>query len=184
MLASEPTKLRKRCYCEHIKPPLVNSSCVTLSNERKIQCRSSSIRDARIADQANSIPDDDRNNHLFIYAIVRADLEMPTGKLAAQAGHAYTDALLDCFDKHPELVERYRCGDNAGSKATLKAKNEAALIRAFEECKSIGVPCALIVDENHILLPHFDGSPIVTALGIGPISRADAKPIVKRFNCV
>lgn len=109
---------------------------------------------------------------------------MPTGKLAAQAGHAYTDALLDCLDKHPELVERYRLGDNAGSKATLKAKNEAALMRAYEECLAAGLPCALVVDENHILPPHFDGSPIVTALGIGPVSRVDARPIAKRFNCV
>jgi PTH2 family peptidyl-tRNA hydrolase len=109
---------------------------------------------------------------------------MPTGKLAAQAGHAYTDALLDCLDKRPDLVDRYRRGDNAGSKATLKAKNEAALMRAYDDCMAAGLPCALVIDENHILLPHFDGSPIVTALGIGPISRIDAKPIVKRFNCV
>ncbi len=109
---------------------------------------------------------------------------MPTGKLAAQAGHAYTDALLDCLDKHPELVERYRRGINAGSKATLKAKNEAALMRAYEDCQTSGLPCALVVDENHILLPHFDGSPIVTALGIGPVSRADARQIVKRFSSV
>src|SRR5690606_13777392 len=102
----------------------------------------------------------------------------------AQAGHAYTDALLDCIDKRPDLVRRYRRGDNAGSKATLKAKNEAALRRAKEECERAGLPHALITDQHHILLPHFDGSPIVTALGIGPISRKEARSIVKRFNCV
>lgn len=109
---------------------------------------------------------------------------MPTGKLAAQAGHAYTDALLDCLDKRPDLVARYRAGDNAGSKATLKAKNEAALRRAYQECQAAGLPCALITDEHHILPPHFDGSPIVTALGIGPVSRKEARPITKRYNCV
>jgi len=109
---------------------------------------------------------------------------MPTGKLAAQAGHAYTDALLDCLTRRPELVERYRSRDNAGSKATLQAKNEAALRRAYQECLEAGLPCSLIIDENHILPPHFDGSPIVTALGIGPVSRADARPVVKRFKCV
>ena len=109
---------------------------------------------------------------------------MPAGKLAAQAGHAYTDSVLDCLDKFPELVQRYRDGDNAGSKATLQAKNEFALLKAYKACKDAGLPCALVVDQNHIMPPHFDGSPIVTALGIGPISRAEAKPFVKKFKCV
>lgn len=109
---------------------------------------------------------------------------MPTGKLAAQAGHAYTDSLLECLDVHPERVMRYRRGENAGSKATLKAKNEQALLRALDECRAAGIPCALVVDQNHVLPPHFDGSPIVTALGIGPVSRKDARAVTRRFSCV
>lgn len=109
---------------------------------------------------------------------------MPVGKLAAQAGHAYTDALLDCLDKAPHLVERYRRGDNAGSKACLKAKNEFAHQRLADECQRAGVPYAVIIDSNHVLPPHFDGSPVMTAVGIGPISREQAKPLVKRFNCI
>jgi len=109
---------------------------------------------------------------------------MPPGKLAAQAGHAYTDALFECLDTAPALAMRYRSGDNAGSKAALKAKNLAALLRAKEECERAGLPHALVIDSNHVMPPHFDGSPIVTALGIGPVSRKDARGIVKRFSCV
>lgn len=109
---------------------------------------------------------------------------MPPGKLAAQAGHAYTDALLDCLDKTPHLVDRYRRGDNAGSKACLKAKNSFSLERLADECRARGVPHAVVIDSGHILPPHFDGSEVMTAVGIGPISRKDAKALVKRFNCV
>lgn len=157
---------------------------LTTHKDWKILCYSSFMRDDRIAEQANNYSEDDRDDHLFIYAIVRGDLDMPTGKLAAQAGHAFTDSLLDCMEKFPELVERYRLGINAGSKATLQAKNEFALLRAYDECLERELPCALIVDQNHILPPYFDGSPIITALGIGPISRSQAKEITKRFRCV
>jgi PTH2 family peptidyl-tRNA hydrolase len=109
---------------------------------------------------------------------------MPAGKLAAQAGHAYTDSLMDCMDKRPDLFDRYRRGGNAGSKACLKAKNEAALRRLADECAAAGVPHAVVVDSNHVLLPHFDGSPVMTAVGVGPVSRAQARGLVKRFQCV
>lgn len=109
---------------------------------------------------------------------------MPPGKLAAQAGHAYTDALLDCLDKAPHLVDRYRRGENAGSKACLKAKNAFALERLADECRAADVPHAVVIDSGHIMLPHFDGSQVMTAVGIGPISRRDARHLVKRFNCV
>lgn len=109
---------------------------------------------------------------------------MPTGKLAAQAGHAYTDALLNCLDMHPDRVARYRKGENGGSKACLKAKNAHALAKLAEACEAVGAPHAIVIDSGHILPPHFDGSPIMTAVGIGPISRAEARQLVKRFNCV
>lgn len=108
---------------------------------------------------------------------------MPPGKLAAQAGHAYTDALFDCLDRDPATAQRYRRG-HGGSKVTLKAKNEFALRRALREAQEAGLPCALVTDSGHVLLPHFDGSPVVTALGIGPCTWEEARFIAKRFNCV
>ena len=109
---------------------------------------------------------------------------MPAGKLSAQSGHAYTDALFDCLDRDPDRALAYRHGGSGGSKVTLKAKNEYALRRAHAEAVEAGLPCALIIDAIHVLPPHFDGSPIVTALGIGPCTRAEARHIAKRFQCV
>lgn len=109
---------------------------------------------------------------------------MPAGKLAAQAGHAYTDALFACLDERPEDARAYRLNGVGGSKVTLQARNEDLLRRAAEQCREAGVPHALVIDSGHILLPHFDGSPVVTALGIGPIRRSEVRHITKRFRCV
>ncbi|AOG03486.1 aminoacyl-tRNA hydrolase [Bosea sp. RAC05] len=107
---------------------------------------------------------------------------MPAGKMSSQAGHAYTDALWNAFDQDPDLALRYRRDGVGGSKVTLKAKNEAAILRAQRECEEAGIPHALIIDRDHILPPHFTGQPIVTAIGIGPSTRAEARHITKRFQ--
>ena len=69
-----------------------------------------------------------------------------------------------------------------GTNVCLKAKNLFHLQRAYEEAKRAGIPCELIIDEHHIMPPHFDGKPIVTALGMGPAQRSDIDRITKRFS--
>lgn len=120
----------------------------------------------------------------MMYAVVRRDLEMETGKLSSQAGHAYTASLFECIDSNPEHAHRYRHGINGGSKVTLYCRDEREIRQLEERCREAGVPHALFTDEGHVLLPHFDGSPVITALGIGPVPRATAKPLVKKFKCV
>ncbi len=106
---------------------------------------------------------------LRLYAIVRSDLEMPAGKLAAQAGHAFLETFLVADE---ETAKEYRA-DGVGTKITLQARSLDDLLWAQYHCERRGIPCVLIVDEGHVMLPHFDGSPVVTALGIGPIRRED-----------
>lgn len=119
-----------------------------------------------------------------MYAVVRRDLEMPPGKLSAQAGHAYTESLFDCIERHPLLADRYRRKDNGGSKVTLYCRDEREIRELEVKCAEAGVAHALFTDEGHVLPPHFDGNPVVTALGIGPVTRRDAKALVKKFKCV
>ncbi len=109
---------------------------------------------------------------------------MPPGKLSSQAGHAYTDALWACLDQDPDRALNYRRTDIGGSKVTLEAKNLAQVERALRECEDLGVPHALVTDSQHVLPPHFDGNPVVTALGIGPCRRSEVHAITKRFRCV
>jgi len=123
------------------------------------------------------------DNNLYLYAIIRKDLEMPSGKLASQAGHAFTDSLCQALDQSPERFHNYRTG-HGGSKVVLKAKGETQLINTYNRIRESGIPCALIVDQKHIMPPHFDGNPIITALGIGPCRREEIYPIIKKFGCV
>jgi peptidyl-tRNA hydrolase len=126
----------------------------------------------------------DRDNHLYLYAIIRTDLEMPVGKLSAQAGHAYTDALKNAHKNNPKAYDNYFNSDLGGSKILLKSKNDNQLIAAYNKAIELGLPCSIIVDRHHIMPPHFDGSPIITALGIGPCLRSEAKQITKKFQCL
>ncbi|MFZ3482097.1 aminoacyl-tRNA hydrolase [Sphingomonas sp. 3-13AW] len=114
---------------------------------------------------------------------MRADLEMPDGKLSAQSGHAYTDALQACQRQAPDTAAAYREENGiGGSKVTIKCKNLSQLERAARECAEAGIPHAVVTDRDHILLPHFTGAPVVTALGIGPCTKAQCRHITKRFQ--
>lgn len=136
-----------------------------------------------MAQYAQEVPVD-KTNHLYLYAIVRKDIHMPPGKLSAQAGHAYTDALATALKDDPTRFNNYRDDTKGGSKVTMKSKNESQLIKAYNLAKEAGLPCSIVVDREHVLPPDFDGSPIITALGIGPCTQAEAKSITKRFNCL
>lgn len=108
---------------------------------------------------------------------------MPDGKLSAQSGHAYTDALQACQRQDPDTAESYRCENGiGGSKVTIKCKNLAQLERAARECAEAGIPHAVVTDRDHVLLPHFTGAPVVTALGIGPCTKEQCRHITKRFQ--
>lgn len=110
---------------------------------------------------------------------------MTPGKLSAQAGHAYTDALWACYDQDPETALSYRCENGiGGSKVTIKCKNIGQLERAARECAEAGIPHAVVTDSGHVMLPHFTGEPVVTALGIGPCTREQCRHITKRFRVV
>lgn len=116
-----------------------------------------------------------------MYAIVREDLQMSPGKMAAQTGHAFLDTYDQCRKEYPDRAIEYQSGRH-GTKVVLSAKNEFHLLSIYENVKSSGIPCVLIIDENHIMPPHFDGSPIITALGIGPCTRKEIHHITKRIQ--
>lgn len=109
---------------------------------------------------------------------------MPVGKLSAQVGHAYTDSLKNAEETHPEAYQNYFDSNLGGSKVLLKAKNDDKLVAAYNKAIELGLPCSIIVDRHHVMPPHFDGSPIITALGIGPCLRSEAKEITKKFQCL
>lgn len=109
---------------------------------------------------------------------------MPIGKLVAQAGHGYTQSLKKAKLFYPQRYDYYLNEKTGGSKVAMSSKNVEHLIEAYNLALENDIPCCIFVDTNHILLPHFDGSPIITALGIGPCTKAEAKKLTKKFKCL
>ena len=75
---------------------------------------------------------------------------MSSGKLAAQAGHAFGDALHTAEKIEHERIKNYRNDSKGGSKVLLAAKKEKDLIKAYLELTEMNIPCSIVVDRNHI----------------------------------
>lgn len=119
-----------------------------------------------------------------MYAISRGDLNMSAGKLAAQTGHIFKLLTRLICKNYPNLEKQY-FADGSGTNVVLEAKNLNQLIRAYNEAEAAGLPCILFEDEHHVIPgTAFDGSPIITCLGIGPARRHEVDHITKRFKCV
>lgn len=112
-----------------------------------------------------------------LYAVVRVDLGMGKGKTAAQAGHAFLDALESARVLRPEVIPKYK--QLHGIKVVLACPSEELLLRAHEEALERGLPCALITDLGYT---HFDGVHTRTALGIGPCQRAEVDHVNRDFH--
>ena len=112
-----------------------------------------------------------------MYAIVRNDIEMSHGKRIAQAGHAFVNSALNTPKKR---LDEYQGTEGIGTKVTLQA-NLQQIEELHYYAERAGIPCSLIVDSGHIEPPHFDGSPIVTALGISPIMKREF-PILSKLK--
>ncbi len=94
--------------------------------------------------------------------IIRMDLEMSKGKLAAQAAHASLMSYFEAEKKDKEIAKKWL--DTGEKKIVLKVSNEEALIKLYNAYQYRGVPCALVTDAGLTEVPP--GSK--TALGIGP----------------
>ena len=91
--------------------------------------------------------------------LVRMDLKMPPGKLAAQVGHAAVEAALKA-DK--DKLKEWR--KQGMKKVVLKVLGINDLHKLKAEADSLGLVTALITDARRT---YFD-SPTTTCLGIGP----------------
>lgn len=91
--------------------------------------------------------------------VVRQDLKLPKGKLAAQASHASLEAALS---SKKETLEAWR--RQGAKKVVLKAADEKELLELERIAKSLGVQTALITDAGHTVVEP--GT--ITCLGIGP----------------
>ena len=95
--------------------------------------------------------------------------------MASQAGHAFLNSYLSA---PKEIQKEYRGEEGIGTKVCLECPNLGALIRCHQQAQELGLPSAYIVDTGN---NGFDGVPTATALGIGPVTKAQA-PFLKKFQ--
>lgn len=91
--------------------------------------------------------------------MVREDLKLPKGKLAAQCSHASVDAVMKSDKKIVDLWKK-----EGGKKIVLKVKDEKELFKYRQMAEDIGLKTALIQDAGHTVVEP--GT--ITCLGIGP----------------
>ena len=102
--------------------------------------------------------------------LVRSDLKMPKGKLAAQVAHAAIEAALRA-DKN--IMQNWR--QNGMTKIVLKVKNLKELHRYLQLAKDAGIATALITDAGRTVF----NEPTVTCLGIGPAEEEDIDAVTR-----
>jgi PTH2 family peptidyl-tRNA hydrolase len=94
--------------------------------------------------------------------VVRTDIKMSKGKMAAQAGHAAVSASEYARKRRPEWwtpwINEGQC------KIAVKMKSEQEIMELERKARNAGLPTALIVDRGLTEIPPNT----ITCLGIGP----------------
>lgn len=106
---------------------------------------------------------------------------MSEGKAIAQAGHAYVAAVVGSLDT---LDGQAYAKLSPGTKITLDGGCEEKMISLHDRLWTAGIPSYKIFDRGHVELPDFDGSPVLTAIGIGPLSSADAPGFLRKLRLI
>lgn len=120
--------------------------------------------------------------------VMRRDLRMRKGKIAAQAGHACVNAVLAAMirdgaspgmDKHGDL----RMGggtalsawfDQGEAKVCVYVDSEEALLAIHRQALEAGILSVLIQDSG---LTEFHGEPTYTCLAFEPLPASRADPL-------
>ncbi len=94
--------------------------------------------------------------------VLRADLKMSRGKIAAQAGHAAVSAAEETRKKRPEWWNAWL--SEGQCKIAVKVGSKQELLDLERIVKELKLPSALISDRGLTELPPST----LTCLGIGP----------------
>lgn len=106
--------------------------------------------------------------NLKMMLVIRNDLNMRKGKLAAQAAHAAQEAILDRSAETPRLksdplILAWLASDYR--KVTVRVDSEQELLALVERAKELGINVHLVEDLGHT---EFHGVKTYTAVALGP----------------
>ena len=143
-----------------------------------------------------TVPVDESTDKSKMVIVVRKDLKMPRGKIAAQASHASVGAVIQSI--FGERLDKSSFGiDGEGfeitkptfvngatkdwligefTKICVYVESEQELMSIYEKAEESGLNVCLITDNGHTC---FDGIPTKTCLAIGPTYSSLVDPITK-----
>nr|XP_056721365.1 peptidyl-tRNA hydrolase 2, mitochondrial [Euleptes europaea] len=101
--------------------------------------------------------------------VVRTDLKMGKGKVAAQCSHAAVATYKQLLRLNPELLKQWEyCGQ---PKVVLRAPDEETLQQLMAEAKALGLAVSLIQDAGRTQIAR--GCRTVLGIGPGPAEIVD-----------
>ncbi|MBI5224252.1 aminoacyl-tRNA hydrolase [Candidatus Micrarchaeota archaeon] len=108
--------------------------------------------------------------------VIRTDLEMGKGKIAAQASHASVEGYIESAVANPEKAQEWwREGQK---KVVLKVKGEKELREIYLEAKKRKIVSVVIRDAGHTQIDA--GS--MTAIALGPDDEKKLDPITGKLK--
>lgn len=106
-----------------------------------------------------------------LVVLVRTDLDMGKGKIAAQVGHASVECALRAEKKDRKAFDSWMdCGQR---KVVLKVSGKDEMIRYMNEARSYGLYTVLITDAGRTQVEP--GS--ATCIGIGPAPESEVDKV-------
>ncbi|XP_053672488.1 probable peptidyl-tRNA hydrolase 2 [Anopheles nili] len=102
--------------------------------------------------------------------VVRNDLKMGKGKIAAQCGHAAVGAFETGLAKTPAAVKKWQHSGQA--KIALKVESEQAMMEVYRIAKTNNLNCCVIRDAGRTQIEP--NTKTVLAIGPAPIAAVDA----------
>ena len=110
--------------------------------------------------------------------IVRKDLKLSKGKMAAQVAHASLESFLRTRKKHPEIAKSWL--QEGAKKVILLAENEKHLFTLKKEASAKKIQNVLIRDAG---LTQLEPGTI-TCLGIGPFKEKEIDEVTGELKLV
>ena len=108
--------------------------------------------------------DDSDSDMMKMVLVVRTDLKMTKGKIAAQCGHAAVSAYKKAKRKDPRVLKSWE--SEGQRKIAVKVKDENELVTIMAMAQSVGLITTLIQDAGRTQIEA--GSKTVVAVGPGP----------------
>ncbi|KAJ2942994.1 hypothetical protein O0L34_g15184 [Tuta absoluta] len=102
--------------------------------------------------------------------VVRTDLNMTKGKIAAQCSHAAVGAYKAAHSQ-PTCLEHWL--SSGQPKIALRTDSEIELMKIKEKARTLGIITSLIKDDGRTQIPR--GS--ITVLGVGPAPVDDVNKV-------